>query len=49
MHMLHKYIRVEVSMSVLEEQFPEINTKYSKTCLKRPLKARQDNGLKGKW
>ena len=30
MHMLHKYLRVEVSKLVLEEQFPEVYTKYNK-------------------
>ena len=45
MHMLHKYLRVEVSKLVLEEQFPEINTKYNQTFLKQPLIDRQNKGL----
>ena len=29
--------------------FKDVQCEYSKTCLKRPLKNRQNSGLKGRW
>ena len=42
---------IVVESSIFEQPVPDILVLmiYSKTCLKRPLKDRQNKGLYGKW
>ena len=51
-HNTSQFVHVHLSLVCLDACFPFLipfPLKYSKTCVKRPLKNRQNKGLKDKW
>ena len=48
-NVIAKKIRIKSFISFLTANFTTLFPKYSRTCLKPPLKNRQNKGLKDKW